>query len=56
MSVGGSHLLRMVGGLNELNGGWWCIVVNGAHGTNDGFCGCYPLWVADCLNDLDWCG
>ena len=33
----------------------WHIVVNGGHGTDDGFRGGDPLWVANRLDDVDWC-
>ena len=56
MSIGGPHLLRVVGGLNESNGGWQHIVVNVGCGMDDGFCGGNPLQVADRLNNVDWHG
>ena len=56
MSVGGSHLLRVMGGLNESNGGRWRVVARGAHGTHDGFHGHDSLQVADHFNGLDWHG
>ena len=43
----------MVGGLDELDRGWQHVVVNGACGMNDGLCGGNPLWMADCLDNMN---
>ena len=56
MSVWWSHLLWVVGGLNESNGRQQRVVVNGGHGSYDGLCGGNPLWVVDCFNDINWHG
>ena len=56
MSIGGSHLLRVMGGLNESNRGGWCVVACGARGTHNGFHGRNSLWVVDRFNDVDWRG
>ena len=34
----------------------WHIVANGGCGTDDGFCGGDPLWVANRLDDVEWGG
>ena len=56
MSVGGSHLLRVMGGLNKSSRGGWRVVVRRARGTHNGFRGRDSLWVADRFNGLDWHG
>ena len=53
-STGFFHLLRMVGSLDKLNGGWWHIVANGGCGMYHRFCGCDPPWVVDHFNDVNW--
>ena len=56
VSTGGSHLLRMVGGLNELNGVMWHVVASRGHGMNNRLHGGNPLQMADHLDDMNWCG
>ena len=55
VSAGWPCLLLVVGGLDKLNGQQRRIVVNGGCGSDDRLRGGNPLWMADCLNDLDWC-